>query len=175
MVSRVEIFLILMLLLALGIGLSNRIEINHARSKTKVAKKRAELFDASSMEVNGSGVTNRYYASHAVLINGVWVMRDFRATNKDIRLLKSKKAIRDGSIDLLKGNVVMIKSDGSISKAQKVVYDRKRDILKSIGPFTRIKGKAYQKGIDFFYEGKLKRTKAKRVYARFPLKRSQLQ
>ena len=175
MVSRLEIFLTLMIILALTLGLSNTIAIKHARAKKGKSKKRAELFDASSMEVNSSGVINRYYANHAVLINGIWIMKDFRASNHNTPLLSSNRAIRDGSIDLLEGNVTMVRIDKSISKAQKVVYDRKRDIFKSIGPFTRVKGKAYQQGIDFVYESKLKRTIAKRVYARFPLKRTQLQ
>ena len=170
MVSRVEIFLGVMLLLALGLGLFNRTEITRAKAQLKQVQKSAELFDARSREVNATGVKNEFAAAHAVLIRKTWWMEDFRTHNADIRMLRARKAMRNDRLTRLDGNVTLVRTDGAVYRAETVIYDRRKKTLNSIGPFYGKKGENYVRGIDFFYEIVPKRTRAERVFAHYLLK-----
>ncbi|WP_292658330.1 hypothetical protein [Nitratifractor sp.] len=170
MVSRLEIFLGVMLLLALGLGFANRTEITRAKQAQKEIRKTAELFEARSREVNATGVKNEFAAVHATLIGKTWWMENFQTHNADIRLLCSRKAMRNDRLTRLDGNVTLIRTDGAVFRAETVIYDRQKKTLNSIGPFFGQKGANYVKGIDFFYEIVPKRTRAERVFAHYLLK-----
>ncbi|ADV46201.1 hypothetical protein [Nitratifractor salsuginis] len=170
MVSRVEIVLILFLLGALALGLSNRTRIVQARQDRHKVHKSAELYDAKNLEVNASGVMNTYSARHAYLIGQTWHMEDFRTRNPDIRLLSARKALRTKRLTRLDGNVTLIRTDGSVYRAQTVIYDRVRKTLNSVGPFDARRGKDYLKGVDFYYEIVPKITRAETVFAHYRLK-----
>jgi len=71
MVSRIEIVLLILLLGALMLGLSNRSQIVQAHRKESEIHKSAELYDALNLEVNASGVMNLYSARHAYLVGEV--------------------------------------------------------------------------------------------------------
>jgi len=169
MVSRLEIFLAGVLLLALGVGLFNRTEITRAKAAQKQVKKSAELFEARSREVNATGVNNEFAAAHAMLIGKTWYMEDFRTRNADIRLLQARKAMRNDRLTRLDGNVSLLRTDGALYRAETVIYDRVKKTLNSLGPFDGRKGENYVRGIDFFYEIVPKRTRAERVFAHYLL------
>jgi len=170
MVSRLEIFLAGVLLLALGVGLFNRTEITRAKTAQKRVRKSAELFDARSREVNATGVNNEFAAAHAVLIAKTWRMEDFQTHNADIRLLRARQAMRNDRLTRLDGNVTLVRTDGAVYRAETVIYDRKKKTLNSIGPFDGRKGENYVRGVDFFYEIVPKRTRAEQVFAHYLLK-----
>jgi hypothetical protein len=171
MVSRVEIVLTLLLAGALLLGFSNRTRIVEAHQGKRTVHKSAELYDAKNLEVNATQVMNTYSARHAYLIGQTWHMEDFWTHNPDIRLLSARKALRTRRLTRLDGNVTLLRTDGSVYRAQTVIYDRVRKTLNSVGPFDARRGEDYLRGVDFYYEIVPKITQAEEVFAHYRLRK----
>lgn len=169
MVGRIEIVLALLLGLALWLGLGNQQEILRAKAAAKQERKSMELRDAHVREVNATGVMEEFDARHAVLIRKTWYMDDFALRNPDIRSLVARKAVRSERQIRLEGNVTMERDDGAVYRAEKVLYDPRTKVLRSVGPFVGTRGDDYVRGVDFVYEVIPKRTYARRVFARYRL------
>jgi|GEM_PF-1440193 hypothetical protein len=169
MVSKIEPFLILVIILFTYIGFSIQEEGKVLTKKYSKQKKDVSIYQPQGVEVNSTGISYRYRAKNAVLLKGVWHFDKFWLKSSDIKSLTSKKASKDKRYIILTGNVKLHKVDGSFYKAQKVIYDTKKKIAKSKGKFWGEKGKSWVKGIDFYYITEKKITYAKKVFAHYDL------
>jgi len=61
------------------------------------------------------------------LIGEVWYFNEFKLKNRDIKMLKSDKAIRDKRFIKLSGNVKVVRFDDSeIIESKTVIYDHSK-------------------------------------------------
>jgi len=169
MVGRVELALGALLGLALLLGLNNQRQILRAKGEVKRDRKEVELSEARVREVNATAVMNAFEARHAVMIHKTWYMEQFYLVNPDIRSLRSAYAVRNDQEIRLDGNVTLLRTDGSVYEAQKVLYDQKQRVLRSLGPFSAHKGEDYARGTDFVYAVVPKITWAKKIFAHYRL------
>jgi hypothetical protein len=169
MVSRIEIFLGMLLLFFLWIAFVTQQEIERVKAQKIPLRKSAEIFDAEAREVNATAVINSFKASRAMLVGKIWYLDDFGMSNDRIRSLRSRHAKRTSDTILLEGNVTLLRLDDSIYRADTVIYDRKDKTLRSEGPFIGKKKESYVRGTDFFYDSDARQTRAEKVFAHYLL------
>jgi len=169
MVGRIEWALAGLLAAAVAVGVSNQQETLSAQKEKSRARKEVELLNARAQEVNATEVLNDFTARRAVLIDKVWHLEEFVLHNPDILSLSSRRAIRSRASILLEGNVTLRREDGSVYEAERVRYETRRKVLRSVGPFFAHKGEDFVRGEDFLYNLKKKRTLAEKVHARYRL------
>jgi len=169
MVSRIEIFLALLLLFFLSLAFVTQQEIEKARAQKLPVHKSVEVSGARVREVNATSLISAFEASKAELIQKTWYLDDFMMRNADIKSLRSRHARRTKENIRLEGNVTLHRLDDSLYRAETVIYDRKRKTLRSVGPFRGEKEQSFVRGVDFFYETGPRRTRAEKVFAHYLL------
>jgi hypothetical protein len=169
MVGRIEVALIGLLGVALMLGLNNQNEILRAKAQVQTERKEVELLGARTREVNATAVLNEFSASRAVMIRKVWTMENFLLHNPEIRSLRARRAVRSREEFRLEGNVTLLRNDGAVYEAERVRYDTRAKVLRSIGPFFAHRGEDRVRGLDFVYETVPRRTTARDVVARYRL------
>lgn len=167
MVHRVEIALFLLLALLLGIALTTHFSGVAPTHKSGEDRVKVALEEARLDEINASALLNSYRVRRAKLKGDTWYFEGLDLRNPQIRYLRADRARREKKLLELEGNVSMCRLDGSLYRAEKVRYDLRRRIVRSIGPFRAQKGESYVRGIDFRYGLDDKITRAEKVFAHY--------
>ncbi|WP_456432775.1 hypothetical protein [Nitratifractor sp.] len=131
--------------------------------------KEIEIRSGIVHEINATGVMNVFESAYAVQERGVWHFRRFRLRNPQIRYLRSDRALKQAQTDRLEGNVTLVRKDGAIVRSQRVLYDEKRRVLRSLSPFVGQKGNNLFRGRRFVYDLNRRLFRARTVYARYDL------
>ncbi len=136
MVSKIEILMVLLIGVSLFVGINYQLEGEALKKEIQTTtKKSIEAINLVGREVNRTEVTQFYQSSKVVLIGEVWYFNEFKLKNRDIKMLKSDKAIRDKRFIKLSGNVKVVRFDDSEYRAKTVIYDTKMKRLSSKGDF----------------------------------------
>jgi hypothetical protein len=167
MVYRVEIILTIVIAIFIFVGFSIQREGKILKQRVSNLKKDVQIYDVYGVEVNLTGVTNRYRADEVKLIKGVWHLKSFWLTNRDVKSLTSDSATKDKRYIKLYRDVVLCRDDGSIYRADEVIYDTKAKRLYSNGSFEGRKNPNWVKGDNFDYYVDSRVTYAKNVYAHY--------
>jgi lipopolysaccharide assembly outer membrane protein LptD (OstA) len=170
MVSKIEYVLVAVLVLFLFLANQTEKEFEDIKRKATRNIKNIELSVAKLREVNATTLLNDIHAEYAYKIGETWHFMNFFMSTPEIKSLKAAKAKGNDNNIFMENNVSMLRSDGTLFLADKIRYDRKKQVLYSFGKFEIHKEKSIAKGYDLYYDVKLKFTEASEVYGKYYFK-----
>ena len=152
---KLEFVLILLVTVILSVALTVRIQ--NAKNIQKVNTIELEFHDTTFTEVDTNKTIGVAYGTYGVREHGVLTVQNFRYTNDDIKLLRSKEAIFKEDKIYMNHDVVMHQEEGSDYYTEHAIYDKKTEILDVTAPFKALQGKNIMLGDTMRYWAKEKK------------------
>ncbi len=152
---KLEFILIFLVAVILSVALTVRIQ--NAKNVQKISTKELEFHDTTFTEVDTNKTIGVAYGTYGVRDRGVLTVQNFRYSNDDIKLLRSKTAIFKEEKIYMDHNVIMNQEEGSDYYTEHAVYDKKTEILDVTAPFKAVQGKNIMLGDTMRYWAKEKK------------------
>jgi len=92
-------------------------------------KKELEFTSSTFSEVNATIQLNQSFAKSGVQVNGVLTLNDISYSGQKLKLLQANKAVYDGNLSTLYGDVVLRQENGFEYKTDKAIYDMNKQFV----------------------------------------------
>ena len=157
--------IVLMLLVGVIMSVALTVKITNSRAVKNTSTKELVFTDTTFREVNMKKIIGVAYGTYGVRDKGILTVQNFKYHNDSIKALRSDIAIYKGDKIYLDHNVVFNQKEGSDYYTEHAVYDKKKEILDVISPYTALMGKNIMHGDTLRYWAKEKRAYSTNVDA----------
>lgn len=163
MAIKLETVLYVSILCVIALSLSTKQENKDAVIST--SKKELEFTNSTFSEVNSTNQLSQSFAKHGIQVNGVLTLNNILYGGQKLKFLKADKAVYDGNISTLYGDVVLKQENGFGYKTDKAIYDMNKQFVYIPNAFVANMNGNTMRGKELKYNIQQQNVKANNIHA----------
>jgi lipopolysaccharide assembly outer membrane protein LptD (OstA) len=163
MAIKLETFLYIAIFIVIAFTLSLKQENKDAAIAT--SKKELEFTNSTFSEVNTTAQLSQAFTKSGIQENGVLTLNDITYSGQKLKSLKANRAVYDGNISTLYGNVVLKQESGFEYTTDKAIYDINKQFIYVPNSFLAKMNDNTMNGKDLKYNISTQNAEATNIHA----------